>query len=54
MSSILTNNSAMVALHTLKMINKDLAKVQSDVSTGKDIASAKDNSTVWITFAFEV
>ena len=47
MSSILTNNSAMVALQTLKMINKDLAKVQSDVSTGKDIASAKDNSAIW-------
>ncbi len=47
MSSILTNNSAMVALQTLKSINNDLAKTQSIISTGKDIASAKDNSAVW-------
>ena len=47
MSSILTNNSAMVALQTLKSINMDLADTQSAISTGKDIASAKDNSAVW-------
>lgn len=47
MSSILTNNSAMVALQTLKSINGDLAKTQSMISTGKDVASAKDNSAVW-------
>ena len=47
MSSILTNNSAMVALQTLKMINKDLSATQSAISTGKDIASAKDNSAIW-------
>ena len=47
MSSILTNQSAMVALQTLKMTNFDLAKTQSEISTGKKIASAKDNSSIW-------
>jgi len=47
MSSILTNNSAMVALQTLKSINKDLSQTQNAISTGKDISSAKDNSSIW-------
>ncbi|MEE9453082.1 MAG: flagellin [Paracoccaceae bacterium] len=47
MSSILTNNSAMVALQTLKSINGNLAKTQSEIATGKSVASAKDNSAVW-------
>jgi len=47
MSSILTNTSAMVALQTLKTINADLGRVQSAISTGKAISSAKDNSAVW-------
>lgn len=47
MSSILTNNGAMVALQTLNSINSDLSKTQSMISTGKDVASAKDNSSVW-------
>ncbi|QFT58357.1 Flagellin [Sulfitobacter sp. THAF37] len=47
MSSILTNNGAMVALQTLKSINKDLAQTQNAISTGKDIGSAKDNSAIW-------
>lgn len=47
MSSILTNNGAMVALQTLKAINSDLAKTQNAISTGKDIAQAKDNSAIW-------
>ncbi len=47
MSSILTNNGAMVALQTLKSINSDLGKTQSMISTGKMVASAKDNSAVW-------
>ncbi len=47
MSSILTNNSAMVALQTLKSINNDLSKTQAMISTGKEIRSAKDNSAVW-------
>lgn len=47
MSSILTNNSAMVALQTLKSINTNLEKTQDEISTGKSIASAKDGSAVW-------
>lgn len=47
MSSVLTNNGAMVALQTLKSINSDLSKTQSMISTGKDVASAKDNASVW-------
>lgn len=47
MSSILTNNSAMVALQTMKSINKNLANVQSEISTGKSVGSAKDNAAVW-------
>ena len=47
MSSILTNNSAMVALQTLKSINNDLGKTQGEIATGKTVASAKDNSAVW-------
>jgi flagellin len=47
MSSILTNTGAMVALTTLKSINSDLAKTQSMISTGKNIANARDNSAVW-------
>ncbi len=47
MSSILTNNSAMVALQTLKGVNNNLAKAQDEISTGKSISSAKDNSAIW-------
>ncbi|MEM9581638.1 MAG: flagellin [Pseudomonadota bacterium] len=47
MSSILTNTSAMVALQTLKSINMDLGKIQSEISTGKSVGSAKDNASVW-------
>lgn len=47
MSSVLTNNGAMVALQTLKTINKDLTGVQNQISTGKRVSSAKDNSAVW-------
>ncbi len=47
MSSILTNTSAMVALQTLKGINSNLNKVQSEISTGKMVGSAKDNSAIW-------
>ncbi|PYG29607.1 flagellin [Pelagimonas varians] len=47
MSSILTNNGAMVALQTLKSINSNMADTQSKISTGKAVANAKDNSAVW-------
>lgn len=47
MSSILTNNGAIVALQTLKSINSGLNKAQSEISTGKSINSAQDNSAIW-------
>ncbi len=47
MSSILTNTSALVALQTLRGVNKGMAKVQSEVSTGMKVATAKDNSSSW-------
>ena len=47
MSSILTNNSAMVALETLRNINSDLGGVQNQIATGKKISSAQDNSAIW-------
>jgi flagellin len=47
MSSILTNNSAMVALQTLKSVNANLAKTQDVISTGKQVSSAKDNAAVF-------
>lgn len=47
MSSILTNTSAMVALQTLKGINSNLNQVQSEISTGKSVATARDNAAVW-------
>jgi flagellin len=47
MSSILTNTSAMVALQTIKSINSSLAKTQDEISTGKTVATAKDNASVW-------
>jgi flagellin len=37
----------MVALQTLKSINQNLSKTQSDISTGKSVATAKDNAAVW-------
>ncbi|MEE4120431.1 MAG: flagellin [Paracoccaceae bacterium] len=47
MSSILTNSSAMVALQTLRGINQNLAKTQDMISTGKKIATAKDNAAIF-------
>jgi len=47
MSSILTNTSAMVALQTLSGVNKNLAKTQSEISTGKSVANARDNAAVF-------
>lgn len=47
MSSILTNNSAAIALETLRNVNKNLQGVQSEISTGKKVANAKDNAAVF-------
>lgn len=47
MSSILTNNGAMVALQTLKSINSSLENTQGEISTGQSVSTAKDNAAVW-------
>ncbi len=47
MSSILTNSSAMVALETLRGINKGMNQVQNEISTGKKVSSARDNAAVY-------
>lgn len=44
MSSILTNNSAMVALSTLNMVNRGLEETQNRVSSGLAIRSGKENA----------
>ncbi|WGV18101.1 hypothetical protein [Fuscovulum ytuae] len=30
-----------------------MTRTQSEISTGKTVATAKDNATVWMTFALE-
>ncbi|MBO9426827.1 MULTISPECIES: flagellin [Stappiaceae] len=47
MSSLLTNASAMTALQTLSMTNKDLATTQNRISTGQRVATASDNAAYW-------
>jgi len=47
MSSVLTNKGAMIALETLRGINKSMAKVQSEISTGKKISTSSDNAAIW-------
>ena len=47
MTSILTNNGAMVALQTLSSVNKDLNESQNQISTGKRVGTASDNAAVW-------
>ncbi|MGR3630512.1 MAG: flagellin N-terminal helical domain-containing protein [Limimaricola soesokkakensis] len=44
MSSILTNNSAMSALSTLRNINSNLNSTQDRISTGLKVSSGKDNA----------
>jgi flagellin len=44
MSSILTNQSAMTALATLRMINSQLSDTQETISSGLKIKSGKDNA----------
>jgi flagellin len=47
MSSLLTNASAMTALQTLSMVNKDLSTTQARISTGQKVSSAADNAAYW-------
>jgi flagellin len=37
----------MVALQTMKSINANLNRTQQEISTGKTVATAKDNAAVW-------
>lgn len=45
--SLLTNEGSMIALTTLRQINKDLSMVQQEISTGKSISNARDNAAIW-------
>ncbi|WP_417208037.1 flagellin [Antarctobacter sp.] len=47
MSSINTNHGATTALQTLKAINASMSNTQMQISTGKKVASSKDNAAVW-------
>ncbi len=47
MSSIMTNSSALTALHSLNATNKALEATQSRISTGYRVAEAKDNAAYW-------
>ncbi|MFG1400449.1 flagellin [Xanthobacter sediminis] len=47
MTSIITNNSATVALQTLRSINSDLETTNNRVSTGKKINDASDSASYW-------
>ncbi|OJY02737.1 MAG: flagellin [Rhizobiales bacterium 62-17] len=47
MSSILTNNAAMIALQTLTQTSKDMTTTQSHISTGLRVTSAADNAAYW-------
>ncbi len=49
LNSINTNAGAMLALQNLNSTNTDLATTQQRISTGKKIASAKDNGAIWAT-----
>lgn len=47
MGSILTNNSAQVALQTLNGINRNLGEVQDQISTGLKVGKAKDDAAIF-------
>ena len=47
MTSIITNNSAMVALSTLRSVNSNLETTQNAVSSGLRISKASDNAAYW-------
>jgi flagellin len=47
MASILTNTGETTALQTLRNINKGLGTVQDQISTGKKVATAKDDASVF-------
>ena len=46
-ASILTNSSAMVALQTLRATNSSLEDINTQISTGKKLASSKDGAAIF-------
>ncbi|MEO0428852.1 MAG: flagellin [Pseudomonadota bacterium] len=46
-SSILTNQSAMIALQNLRSTNSQLSDINNQISTGKKVATARDNAAVF-------
>ncbi|MEL7490451.1 MAG: flagellin [Pseudomonadota bacterium] len=46
-NSLLTNTSAFVALQNLRTVNRDLADVQNQISTGKSVSNARDNAAIF-------
>ena len=46
-NSLLTNTSAQVALQNLRSVNRDLAAVQNEVSTGQSVSNARDNAAIY-------
>jgi flagellin len=47
MNSVNTNMGALVALQNLNSTNTELMQVQGRINTGKKVASAKDNGSIW-------
>jgi flagellin len=47
MSSILTNNSALTALQSLRLTQQSLMDTQKQISTGLKVSSAADNASSW-------
>lgn len=47
MTSILTNNSAMAALQTLRTVGNTMAETQRQVSSGRRVQIAADNAAYW-------
>ncbi|MCK8778809.1 flagellin [Rhizobium sp. NTR19] len=47
MASILTNNSALTALSTLRSISQEMERTQNRISSGYRVETASDNSAYW-------
>ena len=47
MTSIMTNNSAIAALNTMRSIASDMEKTQGNISTGYKVNDASDNAAYW-------
>ncbi len=47
LNSINTNQGALIALQNLNSTNMETQQVQQRISTGKKVASAKDNGAIW-------